>query len=62
MKLMDLQTIRSNLVENKNKKDMFNNIFQKTIAEDVPIKPVEIDWEYRNNSLNKTFYFSKVQI
>tara|TARA_B100000035_G_C21017074_1_gene562429 strand:- start:1643 stop:2044 length:402 start_codon:yes stop_codon:yes gene_type:complete len=61
MRLMDLQTIRSNLVENKNNTNMFNSNVQKTIPDSLPIKPVEIDWIYHNNSLNKTFYFSKPQ-
>lgn len=61
MKLMDLSTIRSNLVENRNNTNIFNNDIQKTIPDSLPIKPVEIDWEYKNSSLNKTFYFSKPQ-
>lgn len=61
MRLMDLQTIRSNLVENKNNTNIFNSDIQKTVPETLPIKPVEVDWEYLNGSLNKTFYFSKPQ-
>lgn len=61
MKLMDLSTIRSNLVENKNNMNVFMVKGNNTIPNELPIKPVEIDWEYYDGSLNKTFYFSKPQ-
>lgn len=57
MKLMDLETIKQNLFENKNDASI---IFGKStigLGGSLPIEPVEYDWEVRNNSLNKTFYF-----
>jgi len=61
MKLMDLSTIRSNLTENKNDVGVFMPNSNSTIPIELPIKPIEVDWEYHNGSLNKTFYFSKPQ-
>ena len=61
MRLMDLETIRANLVENRNNGDFFKREITKTVPDSLPIKAVEIDWQYENKSLNKTFYFSKPQ-
>ena len=61
MKLMDLSTIRSNLVENKNDLSMIGREFKNTIPDTLPIKPVEIDWKNIDGCLKKTFYFSKPQ-
>ncbi len=60
MRLMDLKTIRSNLKENVNNKDIFSSN-RSLLPSSLPIEPVEIDWCYDNNSLNKTFYFEKPQ-
>ena len=61
MKLMDLSTIRSNLVENKNNTSIFMTQSTNTLPSELPIEPLVIDWENVNNCLEKTFYFSKVQ-
>jgi pterin-4a-carbinolamine dehydratase len=61
MKLMDLSTIRSNLVENKNNTSFFTQGFKSTIHGELPIKPVKTDWESIDGCLCKTFYFDKVQ-
>lgn len=58
---MDLSTIRSNLVENKNDISMLSSSFKSTIPESLPIKAVETDWQNIDGCLKKTFYFSKPQ-
>jgi pterin-4a-carbinolamine dehydratase len=58
---MDLSTIRSNLVENKNDMSVLANGFKSTIPESLPIKAVETDWQNIDGCLKKTFYFSKPQ-
>jgi pterin-4a-carbinolamine dehydratase len=58
MKLMELEVIKRNLFENKNDTSI---IFGKNTTigagSELPIEAVEYDWEVKNNSLNKTFYF-----
>ena len=61
MRLMDLSTIRSNLAENKNNTSIFTDQSTNTLPSELPIEPIVADWENINNSLEKTFYFSKVQ-
>lgn len=61
MRLLDLDTIRQNLFENKNDTSL---IFGKTTmgsGGSLPIEPVEYDWEVKDASLNKTFFFSKAK-
>jgi len=61
MKLMDLETIKQNLFENKNDMSIIFGSSTVGAGSSLPIEPVEYDWEVKNNSLNKTFYFLKAK-
>ena len=61
MKLMDLETIKQNLFENKNDMSIIFGDSTVGAGSSLPIEPVEYDWEVKNNSLNKTFYFLKAK-
>ena len=61
MKLMDLETIKQNLFENKNDMSIIFGGSTVGAGSSLPIEPVEYDWEVKNNSLNKTFYFLKAK-
>ena len=61
MKLMDLETIKQNLFENKNDMSIIFGGSTVGAGSSLPIEPVEYDWKVKNNSLNKTFYFLKAK-
>ena len=61
MKLMDLQTIRQNLVESKNNKNVFSSGKTLGFKKDLPIEPKSSDWISKDSCLCKTFYFSNAK-